>query len=137
MTFTHTLTQVLFLLGCDSPSLKDLYDHVVPKVADKWRDIGVQLLDPTINDRVLDIIVANHPHSVEECCKCVFEKWLNTKKDASWSQLIKTIGLNSLASQLEKGLIGNMCIYIQLSLVSYTLNRQHLSIESFHCFKIL
>ena len=128
------------LLGYDSPLLKDLYYHVVPKVADKWRDIGVQLLDPTlISDRVLDVIAEDHPHSVEKCCKCVFEKWLNTKKDACWSQLIETIkivGLHSLASQLEKGLIGNMCIYMQLNVVSYTLNRQYPSIESLHCFKI-
>ena len=113
---------------------------MVPKVADKWRDIGVHLLDPTlINDRVLDVIEANYPRSVEKCCKCVFEKWLRQKEDVSWNQLIKTIydiGLNNLASQLEKGLIGNMCIYIQLSVFSYTLNRQRPSIESLHCCKI-
>ena len=104
------------MLGCDSPSLKDLYEHVVPKVADKWRDIGVQLLDPTlINDRVLDVIEADHPHSVEKCCKRVFEKWLSTKEDASWNRLIEAItivGLKSLSSLLKKSLEGNACIYI-------------------------
>ena len=92
------------------PILKDLYEHVVPSVADKWRDIGVQLLHPTLVDgRVLDVIAANHPHSVEECCKSVFEKWLETQKDASWKQLletIKSIELHSLADKLEKNLEG-------------------------------
>ena len=97
---------------------------MVPNVADKWRDIGVQLLDPTINDRVLDVIAADHSRSVERC-KCVFEEWLNTKKDASWNQLIEainTIGLNSLSSQLEKGLEGNVCIYISYIIYVCTIN---------------
>ena len=94
------------------PLLKDLYDHVVPSVADKWRDIGVHLLHPTlIDNRVLEVIAADHPHSVEGCCKSMFEKWLGTQKDASWNQLIKsinTIGLCSVAKQLEKHLAGNV-----------------------------
>ena len=95
---------------CNPPLLKDLYDHVVPSVADKWRDIGVQLLHPTlISNRVLEVIAADHPHSVEGCCKSMFEKWLDTQKDASWSQLVKainTIKLHAFASTLEKDVIG-------------------------------
>ena len=87
-----------------------MYDHVVPSVADKWRDIGVQLLHPTlISNRVLEVIAADHPHSVEGCCKSMFEKWLDTQKDASWSQLVKainTIKLHAFASTLEKDVIG-------------------------------
>jgi len=103
----------LIVLGCDYPLLKDLYDHVVPSVADKWRDIGVHLLHPTlIGKRVLNVIAANHPQSVEDCCKSMFEKWLSTQKDtASWNQLIEVIsiiGLHSLASRLEKVLTGKV-----------------------------
>ena len=84
---------------------------MVPSVADKWRDIGVHLLHPTLVDkrRVLKVIAANHPHSVEECCKSMFDKWLETQKDASWSKLIKVIsniGLCSVAEELEKYLAG-------------------------------
>ena len=84
---------------------------MVPSVADKWRDIGVQLLHPTlVDDRVLDVIEANHPRSVEECCKSMFEKWLETQKDsANWKQLveaIKNIRLHSIADKLEKELQG-------------------------------
>jgi len=58
---------------------------------------------------VLKVIGADHPHSVEECCKSMFDKWLETQKDASWSKLIKVInniGLCSVAEELEKYLAG-------------------------------
>ena len=83
---------------------------MVPSVADKWRDVGVYLLHPTLVDnRVLEVIAADHPHSVEERCKSMFDKWLETQKDASWNQLIEAINaikLNSLAIKLQKYLIG-------------------------------
>ena len=83
---------------------------MVSTVADKWRDIGVQLLDSSLIDqRVLEVIAADHPQSIEGCCKSVFEKWLDTQKNASWNQLIdalKCIELQSLASHLEKKLTG-------------------------------
>ena len=46
---------------------------MVPSVADKWKDIGVHLLHTFVEDRVLEVIAANHPHSVEECCKSMFQ----------------------------------------------------------------
>ena len=87
----------------------------MPSVADKWRDIGVHLLHPTlISNRVLEVIAADHPHSVEGCCKGVFEKWLDTQKDASWNQLveaIKAIKLPFFASTLEKGVIRKLHVF--------------------------
>jgi len=94
--------------GDDRPILRTLYDQVVPLVADKWRDLGVHLLEPSqIRQRVLEVIAADHPHSVEDCCKSVFEKWLNTQEDASWEQLLealKSVQLDYLASQIENKL---------------------------------
>ena len=102
---------------CNPPLLKDLYDHVVPVVADKWRDIGVHLLHPTlINNRVLEVIAADHPHSVEGCCKSMFEKWLETQKDSSWNQLveaIKSIKLHTLASALGD-IIGKVVLQVRM-----------------------
>ena len=70
----------------------------------------MHLLDSTLLDqRVLEVIAADHPQSVEECCKKVFEKWLSTKERASWNQVIEAIqnvGLCYVASQLEKKLKG-------------------------------
>ena len=47
------------LLGCDRPSERDLNNHVIPEVADKWREIGVELLDAD-STKVLDIIESDH-----------------------------------------------------------------------------
>ena len=96
-------------IGNERPSLKDLYDHVLMNVADKWRDLGVQLLRPD-KANSLNIIAANHPNDVESCCKCVFEKWLNTTTDATWNQLISalkcpSLQLDYLAGELEQKLI--------------------------------
>ena len=98
------------LLDYNRPLLKDIYEHVVPSVADKWRNIGVQLLHPTlVDDRALDLIAADHPHSVQECCKNMLEKWLETLEDANWKQIleaIKNIELYHIADKLEKYLQG-------------------------------
>ena len=92
-------------LGDDRPSLKDLHNHVVQGVASKWRDLGVQLLDPD-SENMLVIIERNHPQDVIECCKCVLRKWLDTKSDASWNQLLEalrspSLQLNYLSDEIE------------------------------------
>ena len=97
------------VVGSKRPLLKDLHDHVLLEVADKWRDLGVQLLAPE-HQVVLRVIAADHPHDVVSCCKCVLEKWLDTTTDATWNQLIKalrspSIQLDYLAGQLEQMLI--------------------------------
>ena len=97
-------------IGNSRPLLKDLYEHVVPVIADKWEDIGVQLLDSILSEkRVLKVIKANHPNNVEECCKNMFIKWLDTQKEATWNQVIEVIekiGLSHQATQLKKKLKG-------------------------------
>ena len=75
-------------------------------VADKWKDLGVQLLRSD-QENCLNIIAVDHPHDAVSCCKCVLEKWLDTTTDATWNQLITvlrspTVQLDYLASQLEQ-----------------------------------
>ena len=41
---------------------------------------------------MLEVIAANHPHSVEECCKSMFQKWLN-EEDANWNQLTDALNI--------------------------------------------
>ena len=96
-------------VGSDRPSLKDLYDHVVNNVADRWRDLGVQLLRPD-QEEILDIIAANHPNDVVGCCKCVLKKWLETTTNATWNELIRalrspSVQLDYLAGQIEQMMI--------------------------------
>lgn len=104
----------MLYVGHCRPLLKDLHNHVVPKIADRWRDVGVQLLDPAlVDERALEVIAANHPHSIEERCKSMFEKWLSTQEQASWTHLIesiKKIGLCYQASELGKKLEGEIII---------------------------
>ena len=99
---------ILSYIGNDRPLLRDLYDHVVNDVGDKWKDLGVQLLRSD-QEKMLDIIAADHPHDVVSCCKYVFKKWLETTTAdyATWNQLIKAlrspnIQLDYLANQLEQ-----------------------------------
>ena len=100
---------MLVCIGSDRPFLRDLHDYVVNRVADKWRDLGIQLLRAD-QERMLDIIAADHPHDVVSCCKCVLEKWLDTTTDATWNELIRAlrspgVQLDYLAGQLEQMLI--------------------------------
>ena len=92
-------------VGNDRPLLRDLHDHVVPKVAHKWRDLGVQLFRSD-QQETLDIIKSNHPQDAEECCKRVLKKWLDTTAEATWDQLITalrspSIELDYLSTQIE------------------------------------
>jgi len=89
-------------IGEDLPSLRDLYIHALKEAADRWRDIGVLLLNPA----TLRIIEKNNPQDVEKCCKCMLEKWLDTQPDACWNQLLEVlrspgVELNTLAHQIE------------------------------------
>ena len=93
-------------IGSGRPSLKDLHDHVVNNAAVKLRDFGVQLLRPD-QEKMLDIIAADHPHDVVSCCKCVLKKWLDTTSDATWNELIRalrspSVQLNYVAGQIEQ-----------------------------------
>jgi len=62
---------------------------VVKQVAVKWKETGVELLNP--DPLQLDIIEANNPNDIEKCCKQMFDKWLTSKCDANWDQLIKAL----------------------------------------------
>ena len=79
------------------------------KVAHKWKDLGLQLLQSD-QANMLNITEANHPHDVESCCKCVLEKWLDASTDATWNQLIgalksPSIQLDYVANQLEQNIM--------------------------------
>ena len=84
---------------------KNLYNYA-PRFACKWKDIGIQLLK-TRHHSALDLIEADHKGNTEECCKRMINKWLETDKNASWSQLIKalnkeSVSLNTLANEIKK-----------------------------------
>ena len=104
--FINVMSACCLCIGDDRPTSRDLHDHVVNNVANKWRDLGVQLLRPD-QENMLDIITADHPHDVVSCCKCVLKKWLDTTSDATWNELIRvlrspSVELNYFADKLKQ-----------------------------------
>ena len=90
------------------PSMRDLNKHVIPMVATRWYDLGLELLE-TQYERELEIIDTNYRNDVVTCCRKMFSKWLETQSDeASWDQLIQTvknIELNDVANDIERLLL--------------------------------
>ena len=68
----------------------------------RWRDLGLELVD---SNKTLKVIGADHPSDVDTCCRLMFEKWLEAKSDASWSQLVtalRNIEMNTAADAISK-----------------------------------
>ena len=96
------------------PSMKDLNRHMIPLVATRWYDLGLELLE-TKHERELDTIEKDSKvEGAKTCCRKMFSKWLETQSDnASWDQLIqaiKNIELNNVASDIEQFLPQGECV---------------------------
>ena len=102
------------------PSMKDLNKHVIPLVATRWYDLGLELLE-TKHERELEIVETNYRNDAAMCCRKMFSKWLETQSDnASWDQLIqavKNIELNNVASDIEQLLLQGECVTDMISVV--------------------
>ena len=87
--------------------MKVLNRHVIPLVATRWYDLGLELLE-TQHEKELEIIEVGN-NEVKTCCRKMFSKWLETQSDnASWDQLIqavKNIELNDVANDIEQLLL--------------------------------
>jgi len=93
--------------GCDRPALKLLNKHVRKDVSSKWHDLGLELLEQE-DEQKLHEIKMNNPKDASECCKEMFQLWLEKCSNASWNQLIQAlreVELSSLASKIEEILI--------------------------------
>ena len=83
---------------------------MLPFVALKWNDLGGILLHNDIVDSgYLERIEKDNPKNIEECCRKMLIKWLETDKDASWEQLItalqsSSIQLKFLAERIKRKL---------------------------------
>ena len=90
--------------------MRDLNKHVIPLVATRWHDLGLELLETTLkHERELEIIETNYRNDVSTCCRKMLSKWLESQSDsASWDQLIqavKNIELNNVANDIEQLLL--------------------------------
>ena len=109
--FSNCAINLFFpLLEHDRPCQTDLSNHVVPLVAPEWKSLGEVLLPRHIVEtKRLEIIEANNPRNVEECCRQMFIKWLDANKDVSWKQLITalqcpSVELHYAAEKIKKKL---------------------------------
>ena len=84
--------------------MKDLSKHIIPAVATKWYELGLELLDSS-HEKVLENIERDGSRfDVQWCCRKMLTKWLEVSDDATWGQVIdavKSINMNDLASSLE------------------------------------
>ncbi|XP_065883436.1 uncharacterized protein [Dysidea avara] len=86
----------------NKPHLQDLSKYVL-RIGKNWSDLGIQLLDRSVVDK-LDIIKENNPKDVEACCTAMFKFWISNSEDASWKMLVeklRKIDLNVLAKEIE------------------------------------
>ena len=57
-------------------------------ITTKWHELGIVLVD---SYRVIKQIEVDHRNDVSTCCRKMFEKWLDMKSDASWSELVTAL----------------------------------------------
>ena len=101
--------EVVFMcsfIGSDHPEAKHLNSRVVPYIpADKWEDLGYELLDGDNVAIKLGHIKASNPETIQRC-KAVFKEWL-LRRSATWNELIaalEKVELTFLADNVRKHL---------------------------------
>ena len=97
------------------PLLKDLHNIVVPRVANKWYELGIQLLNESQLPR-LDEIRATYSNEHRRGCVEMLKCWLSINPGASWDNLIRALrapGLELLATadDIEKEVNGQCIKY--------------------------
>jgi len=78
------------LIGCDRPSLKNLFRYVKYPITPIWFDFGIELLEMQYENK-LKILKAKHGRSSEEGCAEMLELWHSNQINASWNELIKAL----------------------------------------------
>ena len=78
---------------------------MIPSVAPRWYDLGIQLLRED-QESYLDVIKADYGIDNYQCCEQMFWCWLQTNPMASWEQLsealrLPVLGLHTVAANIE------------------------------------
>ncbi|XP_065918803.1 uncharacterized protein [Dysidea avara] len=76
--------------------------------AEKWYDIGLELLEP-VDEPNLRIIKSNRLGKVESCAE-MLELWIDRQPNATWNQLIKALKAPGIELHSVAAKIGNMLI---------------------------
>ena len=80
------------------PSLKDLYEHITPRYAAYWKEIGILL---GLTTGRLDIIGVDYPLRVEDRCNQMLQYWLEQDPTASWGRLLTVIESLPVSSKVS------------------------------------
>ena len=87
----------------ERPNMKQLLKILREQpIATKWYELGLELLDSSSH---LQVIKANNQNDVQSCCQEMFQRWLDVKPDASWSELVialKSIEMTTAADAISK-----------------------------------
>ena len=98
------------MLANSKPSAKKLQRYMIPDVATKWYELGLELFDEK-EEHKLNIIKSNHGNDAKKCCLEMFLLWLENNNDATWYQIVEAlkspgVELSVVAVDLEKKLSG-------------------------------
>jgi len=88
------------------PTLRDLNRYIIPLVAAKWYDLGLELMDVG-QEKSLEIIEQDNKHDVISCCRKMMAVWLQMSDTATWDQLVnaaQSVKLNDAVRAIE-----NLC----------------------------
>ena len=98
---------MIFTIGSDRPALKYLNKYVRNEASTKWHDLGLELMEPE-DEGSLNETQRNSEKDVGECCKKMFQLWLERYPSATWNQLIQAlrdVGLSHLATKIASMLM--------------------------------
>ena len=91
------------------PKLPDLYEHITPQYAVKWKVIGTLL---GVAGERLDIIEHDNHYKAETCCNDMLKWWLRVDPTASWGKLFTVIESPAVSSDepVDKGTVCIICV---------------------------
>ena len=72
----------VYVIDRDHPALKYLNKYVKEEACINWHDLGLELLEPEDKGKLNEIQYSSH-RDVSECCKQMFQLWLEKCPDAT------------------------------------------------------
>ena len=90
-------------VGLGRPTLRSLMKYR-DKIAPYWHTLGIELLQEEYIHK-LNVIQADIPNKVEDCCDKMFQYWLDVDTKANWDKLIDAlehIDQNTTAAEIRE-----------------------------------
>ena len=97
--------------------MKDLYNIFIPKVANDWCDLAIQLFNESQVPR-LDEISATYSNDRRRGCIEMLKYWLKITPEATWNNLIHALRapglqLMAIANDVEKE-VKSKCVNVNV-----------------------